>query len=371
MKEIKAIINAYHKLDFTQNKAALATVVRVEGSSYRRTGARMLITDSGEWIGGISGGCLEGDALKRARLAMVQNKPTLVTYDTTDDDPFQIGVGLGCNGIIDVILTPIDAQNSQNQVLMLQDFVESRTTNVLITVTEVKATHPTIALGDTFRVDTTLSLNPPFPSEEITESLKTDLSFCLQNEKSATVEYATAFGKVKLFIEILPPAIHLLLYGSNYDIYPMVKLAKEIGWKVSVVCNPLKMHKSLVEMADAVLEKEKGTQINIDSYTVALLMAHDYETDYANLSYLLTTDIKYIGMLGPKKRTQKMFDDKQAMGTPITAIDLERIASPVGLDIGASTPEEIAISIIAEIKTVFTTRNGGRLKFREKPIYEV
>ena len=138
MKEIKAIIEAYHKIDFTKNKAALATVVRVEGSSYRRTGARMLISDSGEWIGGISGGCLEGDALKKAKFAMAQNKSSMVTYDTTDDDPYQIGVGLGCNGIIDVLLAPIDFQNVNNQVLILSDCLQSRKPSVVITVTNLK-----------------------------------------------------------------------------------------------------------------------------------------------------------------------------------------------------------------------------------------
>src|ERR1700726_3614252 len=103
MKEIMAIINAYDKIDKEQTGAALATVVRVEGSSYRRTGARMLVMDNGVWIGGISGGCLEGDALKRARLAISKLEPSLITYDTTEEDAYQIGVGLGCNGIIDVL----------------------------------------------------------------------------------------------------------------------------------------------------------------------------------------------------------------------------------------------------------------------------
>src|SRR5271165_716357 len=120
MKEIKAIINAYDKIDKTVAQAALATVVRVEGSSYRRTGARMLVTDDGIWVGGISGGCLEGDALKRARLAITKSEPSLITYDTTEDDAYQIGVGLGCNGIIDVLFTPLQFQNKNNPVEVLK-----------------------------------------------------------------------------------------------------------------------------------------------------------------------------------------------------------------------------------------------------------
>src|SRR5581483_11420513 len=112
MKEIRTIIAAWRSLDLTRTKAALATVVRVEGSSYRRTGARMLVLDNGNYLGGISGGCLEGDALRRAQKAIAQNKPSIVTYDTTQDDGAQIGVGLGCNGIIDVLFTPLS--NDEN-----------------------------------------------------------------------------------------------------------------------------------------------------------------------------------------------------------------------------------------------------------------
>ena len=177
MKEIKAIVEAYHKIDFTKNKAALATVVRVEGSSYRRTGARMLIVDSGEWIGGISGGCLEGDALKKAKFAMVQNKATVVTYDTTDDDPYQIGVGLGCNGIIDVLLAPLDSQNIINQVLTLQNCVDSRQPNIIITVTNIKGNLKKIQLGQAYKYDSEIDFSLNF----ISENLLIDINDCLQS----------------------------------------------------------------------------------------------------------------------------------------------------------------------------------------------
>lgn len=366
MKEIKAIIEAYHKIDFTKNKAALATVVRVEGSSYRRTGARMLITDTGEWVGGISGGCLEGDALKKAKFAMAQNRATMVTYDTTDDDPYQIGVGLGCNGIIDVLLTPLDSQNIYNQVLTLQNCLESREPNIIITITNIEGNFKNIQLGQAFRYDSC----EDFPLCFISENLVTDIQNCLKYDKSESKIYQCEEGMIQLFIEVINPATHLIVHGGNYDIYPMVKLAKEIGWSVSVVCNPLKVHKSLFIMADAVVEKDKAEEIEIDLYTVALLMAHDYETDFKNMRNLLKTNVKYIGILGPKKRTDKMFLKLSEEGNPVSDEDLKRIATPVGLDIGASNPEEIAISIIAEIKTFSSGRTGQRLKFREGAIYE-
>src|SRR6185437_4676671 len=106
MKEIRTIVDAWKTIDLHETRAALATVVRVEGSSYRRAGARMLVLDNGTYLGGISGGCLEGDALRRAQKGIALGHPSVITYDTTHDDD-QIGVGLGCQGIIDVLFTPL------------------------------------------------------------------------------------------------------------------------------------------------------------------------------------------------------------------------------------------------------------------------
>src|SRR5471030_2180222 len=149
MKEIKAIISAYQKLDKSSVHAALATVVRVEGSSYRRTGARMLVTDDGVWVVGISGGCLEGDALKRARLAIAKSASSLITYDTTEDDAYQIGVGLGCNGIIDVLFTPLQFEDRSNPVEVLKTCIAAnRETHILINVTNLEGQWTNVKAGD-------------------------------------------------------------------------------------------------------------------------------------------------------------------------------------------------------------------------------
>ena len=116
MKEIQDIVKAYDLAQLAGKQTALATVVHVAGSSYRRSGARMLVTEDGQLTGAISGGCLEGDALRRARLVMSQQKPMLVTYDTTDDDDAKLGVGLGCNGIIQILIEPIQPANPVNPI---------------------------------------------------------------------------------------------------------------------------------------------------------------------------------------------------------------------------------------------------------------
>src|SRR5687768_8836860 len=123
MKEFKNILEAYNKVDFTQRRAVLATVVKVRGSSYRSPGARMLITDDGKWVGSISGGCLEGDALRKARQVMSEKKPMTVTYDTREESNQNLGIGLGCNGVIDVLIEPVDSSDANNPVELFENLI--------------------------------------------------------------------------------------------------------------------------------------------------------------------------------------------------------------------------------------------------------
>jgi xanthine dehydrogenase accessory factor len=369
MKEIKQIVEAYFKIDFGKTKAALATVVRVEGSSYRRAGARMLVLENGHWFGGISGGCLEGDALKKARLVMAQNKAIIVTYDTTTDDPFQIGVGLGCNGIIDVLITPIDPNNAENAVLILEKCLSQRQSNLLLTVVGLSKNIEKLTLGQVFKFEDYTNFESNFEWPEISKQVLASISNVIETKVSFSKEFIFKDNSnVKLFFEVIPPAIQLYLFGSNYDIYPMANQAKILGWQSIVVCNPLKMSPILMAIADKIVDKDY--QIEVDSQSAAILMHHDYENDYQNLKKLLATDISFIGMLGPKKRTIKMYQRMNDEGFQLSETDKNRIHSPVGLDIGAASPEEIALSATAEIKSFFAKRNGGSLRLREKGIYE-
>src|SRR4029079_15630264 len=133
MKEIRDIINAFDESQKLGKQTALATVVHVDGSSYRRPGARMLITEDGQITGSISGGCLEGDALRKALLVMMQQKSSLVTYDTNDADDAKLGLGLGCNGIIQVLIEPIDITKPNNPIQFLKTISSNnRQQNILI-----------------------------------------------------------------------------------------------------------------------------------------------------------------------------------------------------------------------------------------------
>jgi len=366
MKEIKSIIKAYNSIDLSNTKAALATVARVEGSSYRRTGARMLVLDNGTYLGGISGGCLEGDALRRAQKAIAQNKPSVITYDTTQDDGAQIGVGLGCNGIIDVLFTPLHKNEAGNPVELLSTLTEIRTPEVVVTITAV-AEEESELLGKTTLYKNDEQFLQEFPLAPAASSVLEDIRHCLSKQSSSNITHAEA--GIKLFVEVLLPVTQLVLYGGGYDIYPLIRIAREIGWNVTVVTNINKADKSLFSLVTNVLHNKSGQKPLIDTYTAIVLMAHDYKTDFNNLKQLLSENTRYIGLLGPRKRSQKMFDSMEAEGNAISEENMKRIFTPAGLDIGAATPEEIALSICAEIRSVFAGRNGNSLRLREGTIY--
>jgi xanthine dehydrogenase accessory factor len=368
-KEIKAIINAYEIINKQAVNAALATVVRVEGSSYRRTGARMLVMDDGSWIGGISGGCLEGDAFKRARLAILKSEPSLITYDTTEDDAYQIGVGLGCNGIIDVLFTPLNFKNAENPVEVLKSCIHgTRQTHILITITGLMGEWETIRAGDTLRFkgpESLLIFEDPSLRTELLEKINRQMD----ESKSEQQHFVLSDGKeLYAFIEILLPEIHLVVMGHQYDVHPLAMLSKQLGWSVSLVSNQTNLKFS--SAVDKILSYDQLKELQIDQYTAFILMSHDYKTDKLNLTKALLTDAPYIGMLGPRVRAEKIFRELAEEGKPISIENRERINAPAGLDIGALSPEEIALSLTAEIRAVFSKRQGGFLKLRNTTIHE-
>ncbi|MDQ6845330.1 MAG: XdhC family protein [Bacteroidota bacterium] len=370
MKEIRTIIKAYDEINKATTKAALATVVRVEGSSYRRTGARMLVMDNGVWIGGISGGCLEGDALKRARLAITKSSASLITYDTTEDDAHQIGVGLGCNGIIDVLFTPLDYENKNNPVEILKACIESnRQIHILITITGLEGDW-NVQAGEVIKYSGPESLEI-FRDAEIEKQLNEKINQQAEKSKSSPLDLETRDGKkISFFIEILLPEIHLILMGHQYDVYPLARLTKEMGWHATIVANPLKVNSTYENAVNHVLSEDHFSDIPFDDHTAIILMSHDFKTDKRNLLKALQTEAGYIAMLGPKIRSEKIINELEEDGNTFSEEVLKKIYAPAGLDIGALSPEEIALSLLAEIRTVFSGREGGFLKLRDTPIHE-
>jgi len=368
MKEIKSILKLYDFYRTSSEKSAIAQVVRVEESSYRREGARMLVFESGVFEGGISGGCLEGDALKRSQMAILKEEPSIVTYDTSKDDENQIGVGLGCNGIIDVLISPITSEN--NTIELLEKCIASRKSHILVTVTSTNETDEGILLGHTYYYDTVTQTLGGCDHTELKNTLLKDIAIVLETKKSRSFHYVIGALEISAFIELIPPQFHLAIFGDNYDVYPMIDVAKVLDWEVSLIGNLQKLKKDKLDSVMHIYSKNEDKLPQIDDRTAVVLMAHDYKTDFANLEKILQTPTPYIASLGPKKRFEKMKTDFLNAGTPITDEQLQRIFAPCGLEIGANTPEEIATSIFAEILGVFSGKKGGMLRNKQMPIHE-
>lgn len=370
MKEIEDIIQSYKKAQQAGKKTALATVVHVEGSSYRRPGARMLVTEDGELTGAISGGCLEGDALRKALLAITQQQNKLVTYDTTDEDDNSIGIQLGCNGIVHILFEPIDASKENHPIELLQNAAKQAGISVLATLFSLNNPQAKQQGTCLFANNTHLQCN----DESIKTILNDDVKDVLQTQTSLIKNYNINTTAFTGFIELVKPAVELVIAGAGNDAFSIVKMAEVLGWHITIV-DGRKTHATAQRFPSVkkiIVGKpaEAVSQLSITAQTVFVLMSHNYNYDTAMLQQLIKTSSKYVGVLGPKKKLQKMLDEIESIGVQVTEFDKEKIYGPVGLDIGAETAEEIAASIIAEIKAVLSGKNGNSLKQKDGYIHD-
>lgn len=369
MKEFESIITAYEKSKSNNQKIALATVVKVDGSAYRRPGARMLVTEDGQLTGAISGGCLEGDALRKAQAVIFQQKSMLVTYDTTDEDDQKFGIGLGCNGIIQVLIEPIDSESDSNPVELLKIALDNRIPSVLVTVFSLKNSRSEQvgtkvlwkekqAVGNLDKLDSSLWA-----------IIKADLSNLDFSDN--TIKTYPELDEICAFYESIKPVVRLLLFGAGNDTIPVAKLADLLGWEL-ILIDGRKTHATQQRFPTAkqiVISpaEEAVAQLESDSNTVALLMTHNFDYEVLVLEQLLPLHLSYIGILGPKKKSLKLIERLQLKGI---LVPTSTIYSPMGLDIGAEGSEEIALSALAEIKAVLSKKQPIFLREKEGPIHQ-
>jgi xanthine/CO dehydrogenase XdhC/CoxF family maturation factor len=358
MKELLEICAALRNLG--DQPCALATVIQVEGSAYRKPGARMLLTPDGNSWGMVSGGCLEHDVLDHAHHALETGRPRVVRYDSTSDNDIIFGTGLGCNGIIDVLVEPISQQFRVSFVKAVEHSRTTRKTGGIATVIPdgkvgSSGQHAFFEndgwIGDSALIHQ-LKVQPP------------------RNEAIVTLSDHGLAGAVRVFIQPLPPPIQLVIFGGWLDVVPLIRMAHEVGFHSLVVNSRAGLSSNrFFHEADAILAcspAEALPQIQFDSRTVAVLMNHNFERDSEALSALLRVPLIYLGMLGPKRRTEKMLAEVQAGGMNVSDEFRQNIHGPAGLDLGAKTPEEIALSIMAEILALRNARTGN--PFRDPKI---
>jgi xanthine dehydrogenase accessory factor len=372
MKEINDIIRAFDEAQKRGRQTALVTLVHVDGSSYRRPGARMLVTDEGQLTGAISGGCLEGDALRKALYVMNQQKTMLVTYDTMDEDDARLGIGLGCNGIIQVLIEPVNTTVHNNPVALLKSIAGKRQKAVLVTLFSLqnrKDEQP----GTCLLLKEDEMISSVDHDSFFKEVLLQDVQHAMIDQNASFKNYVSGTQNITAFIECIQPPVSLVVIGAGNDTMPLVEMAGIIGWETIVVDGRVNYAKQerfagacrvLVSRPENVLE-----QLAIDDQTVFVLMTHNYNYDLAMLKALLQKNVVYIGSLGPKKKLDRMLDELKEEGIELTKGQLANIYGPSGLDIGAETPGEIALSILAEIKAVLAGKQGRSLRSNADSIH--
>jgi xanthine dehydrogenase accessory factor len=314
MNEVRALVEAFDAANLRGERCALATVVSVEGSSYRRPGARMLVCESGIHTGTISAGCLESDVIEHAKRVLQTGAAKLVEYNTaTTSDEEVWGLGLGCNGIVRVLVEPLASGSPCIEALRRS--------------CEARPDAPPVSVATVYDVD----------------------------------------GAAKVFTETLLPPVHLVIFGAGQDALPVVELARELGWYTEVVDPQARpASRSRFAIADRVTlarPEDVGAHVSITPRTMTLLMSHNYSQDLALLRFLLGSPARYIGVMGPRKRTERMLRELAATQ------GMARLHSPAGLDLGANGPAEIALSIVAEMRAVLNGRRGGKLRERRGSIH--
>jgi xanthine/CO dehydrogenase XdhC/CoxF family maturation factor len=373
MKEIRDIIRSYQEHKSLGKRCALATVVHVEGSSYRRPGARMLISEDGRLTGAISGGCLEGDAMRKALHVINEQVPALVTYDTMDEDDATIGIGLGCNGIIRILIEPIDYEMGDHPIELLKKMTTDRQNAIIATFFSFQYKKQPTA-GTRYFIDASGNNTGKNIINVQTNLLKEEVQSVFDTRKSTWTTFDVDGEQMTAFLEFVPPAVSLVVVGAGNDVMPLVDLADVLGWDTTVIDGRANYAKKerFAKACEVLIAKPEQVikSIRIDDFTFFALMTHNYNYDKALLYELCQNKARYIAMLGPKKKIDRMLAEYEEENRALSTEQIATIYSPAGLDIGAETSEEIALSILAEIKAVLTQKQGSSLKDKVVGIHE-
>lgn len=372
MNELQAILKAFEESQHNAEPVFLATVVNVKGSTYRQPGARMLMTQAGRMVGTISGGCLEKDVFEHTRFSMPDRQPIVVTYDTTADEDIVWGFGLGCNGVVQVLIERLD-DHLLNPVAFIKQCYCNQQQGIIATVFDVKG-QVNIKLGARLMLNPDSSVTTDIEESYLTVFLTKDAQIALEAQHSSVNKYQLMSGSVDVFIEVIQLPTRLIIFGAGHDTVPTAQFAKAMGWHVTIIdCRASEATRERFSIADEVILTRREIlhkQISMDERTIAVVMTHNYLDDLEILKMLIASPARYLGFLGAKHRTERLLRDLCAEGVNYTTEQLQRLHSPVGIDIGADTPEAIALSIIAEIQAVQTNRCGGFLKERSLPIHQ-
>jgi xanthine dehydrogenase accessory factor len=318
------LLPLYDRAQLANEPLVLATVIKTGGSTYAKPGAQMLIAADGEYAGLLSGGCLEGDLREHAREVAASGHARIVSYDLRSTTDQLFGLGAGCEGAMDVLLSRVSAaERWQPLAAMATSFRTAQEQHFAFVVASADPAYP---------IGTALPMNG-----------------------RATPK----LSGVDLFVAAVTPPPHLLLLGGGPDARPVATLAAFLGWRITVV-----EHRTVYLATDRFPPLTKlvesrpadvATAVTLADYSAAIVMSHHLESDLHYLRALARGPVPYVGLLGPAARREKLMSD---LGQDADVLR-PRLRAPVGLDIGGRTPESIALAIVGEVHAALAGRGGG------------
>lgn len=375
MSSLNALLDAIQSEQLENRESVLATVVKVEGSAYRRPGARMLVSQYGRPEGTISGGCLEDDVVRKAWW-LSESGPVTRSYSTaeaTDEEGGEesLGFGLGCNGKVYVLFERIPARNQCALLDVLRN-VRCKQRPVAIATVIACSRSSRADVGDRLFLESGAAPLGGLHHPALNERIAADLGLTLDQQRSSLQRYAEGFTEVEVFLEYVAPAPRLMVFGAGHDAQPLVRMAKILGWHVTVVdSRPHFARPERFPEADLVLSADICRPFEfrelVEGAFVAV-MTHSLSQDAHWLKGALQGNPRYIGQLGPRDRTERLLDGIMQKTNSLPARD--RLCYPMGLDIGGDTLESVAMAVLAEIQAVMNGRAGGSLKLRTSTIHE-
>jgi len=366
MHELQAIVNTFEVNQKQGKTTFLATIVNTFGSTYRQKGAKMLITETGEMVGTLSGGCVENDLWQYTK--RIVNEPLLINYDATSEEDLIWGFGLGCNGKVQILLEKLDLSLNLSPLNLIAQCLKNCQNGAIATIFAVEG-KTDLKIGSRLLIYPDDTIHTDLQNRDFNQAITFDTIATKDNQQFTVNKYQSLSASVKVFIETIKPPPSLIIFGAGRDVLPLVTIAKVIGWEVSVVdCRAQKSTYQRFAIADKIILAHReiiSQQISVDENTVAVIMTHNYFDDLNIIKFLIPTSIPYLGVMGAKNRLAKILEEINPKPT-----QLAKLYSPIGLDIGADTPTEIASSIIAEIQAVLTKRKAGFLKHRLQSLHE-
>lgn len=356
-QETSRILQSLARLVEQGRSAALATVVHIDGSAYRHPGAKMLVEDNGALTGTVSGGCLEADVREIALSVIRDGVPQLLHYDTSADDAAPWGLGLGCYGAVDVFVQRANAPEPLEIYRRMMPLLQENAAFAVSTIVRGPS-----GLGRSVIVE----MNGPPACSTGDASLDRIIAAAAIDALGTGLSQIHDLGSHQVFTDVQLPPPSLLIIGAGEDARPLVDFASDVGFRVTVAD-----HRPQYLSANYYRNGTRFVQARADSATLdmqlgprvyAIVKTHSLENDREWVRRLLASDVTYIGILGSRGRIDDVLRE-------LGAEDDERVFGPMGLDLGADGPEQIAVSVVAELLAVVSGREPGHLRSRASAIH--